>query len=51
MLLKEIMLSNFLSFGKGQTVHLHDLTILIGANGSGKSNLLEAVDLLHNAPV
>lgn len=51
MLLKEITLSNFLSFGKEQTVHLHDLNILIGANGSGKSNLLEAVDLLHNAPV
>jgi predicted ATPase len=50
MLLKEITLSNFLSFGKEQTVHLHNLNILIGANGSGKSNLLEAVDLLHNAP-
>jgi len=51
MLLKEITLSNFLSFGKEQTVHLNALNILIGANGSGKSNLLEAVDLLHNAPV
>ena len=50
MLIKELALTNFLSYGKTQNIKLDNLNIIIGANGVGKSNLLEAIELLHNAP-
>ncbi len=50
-LLKSITLKNFLSFGpNSETVDLGPLNLIVGANGTGKSNLLEAVDLLRAAP-
>jgi ABC-type uncharacterized transport system ATPase subunit len=43
----EISIRGFRSFGdKDQYVALGKLTVLVGANGSGKSNFLEAVDLV-----
>ena len=50
MLIKSLRLSNFLSYGQEIHIPLAPLNILIGTNGSGKSNLIEAIDLLHNAP-
>jgi len=48
-MIKSVKLSNFLSFGGNQsTIDLHPLNIIIGTNGCGKSNFLEAFDLLHN---
>lgn len=50
-LLQSLKLTNFLSFGpQFQEVELKPLNLLIGSNGSGKSNLIEAVDLLRSAP-
>jgi len=50
-MIKFIRLANFLSFGENQeAVELRPLNIVIGANGCGKSNFLEAFDLLRNAP-
>jgi predicted ATPase len=51
MLLHEIKLINFLSFGKStQIIPLGPLNVIIGPNGSGKSNLLESIELLRSAP-
>ena len=51
MLLHEITLRNFLSFGPDTApLKLQPLNVLIGPNGSGKSNLIEAVGLLRHAP-
>ena len=51
MLIEQLTLTNILSFGpEPETVTFGPLTVLIGANGSGKSNLLEVIDLLRNAP-
>jgi len=50
-MIQSIRLSNFLSFGnETEEIELRPLNIIIGANGSGKSNLLEAFDILKNAP-
>jgi len=50
-LIKHIKASNLLSFGPdGLDLELHDLNVLIGANGSGKSNFLEILDLLRGLP-
>jgi len=50
-LLEELKLTNLLSFGgDSQPVSLGQLNVLIGANGSGKSNFLEAIGLLRSAP-
>ncbi len=50
-LLEELKLTNLLSFGgDSQPVRLGQLNVLIGANGSGKSNFLEAIGLLRSAP-
>lgn len=47
MLLQRLKVSGFLSFGpKGIDLELRPLNVLIGANGSGKSNLLEAITLM-----
>jgi predicted ATPase len=50
-LLERIRLTNFLSYGpEGVEIHLQPLNVLIGANGSGKSNLIEALSILQAAP-
>ncbi len=51
-LLKSIRLRNFLSYGpSAPAVDLLPLNVLIGPNCSGKSNLLEAVDILRATPL
>jgi predicted ATPase len=51
-LLRQIKLTNFLSFGPETTsIDLQNLNILIGLNGVGKSNLIEAVALMRAAPM
>ncbi|XXX72982.1 AAA family ATPase [Sorangium sp. So ce134] len=51
MLLKSLRLDRFLSFGPGtDPIELSKLNVLIGANGSGKSNFIEAIDFLRSAP-
>jgi predicted ATPase len=47
--LRSIRLRNLLSFGDAE-LELKSLNVLIGANGSGKSNLIDAVSLLQAAP-
>lgn len=50
-LLKAITLEGFLSFGYGtEDFRLKPLNVLIGPNGTGKSNLIEAVSILRAAP-
>ena len=45
--IRSLRLTNFLSFGgKGQEIELQGLNVLVGANGSGKSNFVEALGLL-----
>jgi predicted ATPase len=49
--LKSIQPVNLLSFGPNtEEIELKPLNILIGANGSGKSNLIEILGLLSNLP-
>lgn len=51
MLIKSLQLANLLSFGPDHPpVELKPLNVLVGANGSGKSNFLEAISLLQAAP-
>ncbi|MBI3649870.1 MAG: AAA family ATPase [Acidobacteria bacterium] len=51
-LIHSIRLRNFLSYGgQGEEIKLEPLNVLIGRNASGKSNLIEAINLLHAAPV
>jgi predicted ATPase len=51
MLIHSIKLKNFLSFGIDEkSIELRPLNVIIGSNGSGKSNFLEAIDFLRNAP-
>lgn len=51
MLLHSIQLKNFLSYGpQSPPFPLQKLNVIIGANGSGKSNLLEAIALLKSTP-
>lgn len=50
-LLRFLQPRSFLSFGNDfPGLELRNLNVLIGANGSGKSNLLEAINLLRAAP-
>ncbi len=50
-LLESIRLRNFLSYGSDEpALALRPLNVFIGANGSGKSNLIEAISLLHATP-
>ena len=50
-LIRRLKISGMLSFGpKGIDLELEPLNVLIGANGSGKSNFIEALALLHAAP-
>ena len=49
--LKSIKLQNILSFGpEGMELELKPLNVLIGANASGKSTLLEAIALIKSLP-
>ncbi|MBF0098905.1 MAG: AAA family ATPase, partial [Magnetococcales bacterium] len=49
--IESLKVTNLLSFGPDtETLPLAPLNILIGANGSGKSNFLEAISLLQAAP-
>ncbi len=51
-LLREIRPVNVLSFGPDtEALPLENLNILIGANGSGKSNLIEVLALMRATPV
>lgn len=49
MLIKSLHLKNILSF-KDTRLDLQPLNVLIGANGSGKSNLIDVVALLQAVP-
>lgn len=49
--LKTLRLDGFLSFAPGsEPIELEPLNVLIGPNGGGKSNLIEAVELLRATP-
>src|ERR1700728_3352216 len=49
--IRSLTIQNLLSFGEEPTtIELRSLNVLIGANGSGKSNLIEVLGLLQNAP-
>jgi predicted ATPase len=51
MFISNLKLQNFLSYGpEGMEIPLNNLNVFIGANGSGKSNLIEALALLRSAP-
>jgi len=50
-LLHSLRLENFLSYGpEGVQLGLEPLNILIGQNASGKSNLIQVMELLRAAP-
>jgi predicted ATPase len=50
-LLNSLQLKGFLSFGSAsEPVELTGLNVLIGPNGVGKSNFIEAIELLHATP-
>lgn len=50
-LLQSIRLKNLLSYGSaGETLKVEPLNVLIGANATGKSNLIEALSLIAAAP-
>lgn len=50
-LIRHLQPRSFLSFGPDfPGIQLRNLNVLIGANGSGKSNLIEAINLLRAAP-
>lgn len=47
-MLKKVVLENFFSFGERTEIELHpNVNVLVGINGSGKSNFLKAIQLLH----
>jgi len=49
--IRTLRLQNFLSYGsEGEEIELQPLNVLIGANASGKSNLIEAIGLLRATP-
>lgn len=51
MLIKSLQIANLLSFGADHPpIELRPLNVLVGSNGSGKSNFLEAISLLQAAP-
>lgn len=50
--IRELQLRNFLSYGSNnEAIALEPLNVLIGRNGSGKSNLIEAISMLKATPV
>jgi predicted ATPase len=50
MFIRSLTLSNILSFRNSGRLTLHPLNILIGANASGKSNLIDCIGLLRSLP-
>lgn len=47
-MIKKITIQNFFSFGAEQTIELNaDTNILVGINGTGKSNFIKAIRLLQ----
>lgn len=48
-LVSAIRLANFKAFGPSQRVPLRPITLLFGANSSGKSSILHAMALAHHA--
>ncbi|MBD6614360.1 AAA family ATPase [Komarekiella sp. 'clone 1'] len=49
--IRSLRLENFLSYGSdGEEIELQPLNVLIGANTSGKSNLIEAIGILKATP-
>ena len=47
-MISKITLENFFSFGRPTTIELNSgVNILVGINGSGKSNFLKAIKLLY----
>lgn len=51
MFIESLKITNLLSFGTNpKEIPLRKLNVIIGANGSGKSNFLEAIALLQSAP-
>ena len=52
MLIRNLKVSRLLSFGpEGIDLAMRPLNVLIGANGCGKSNFIEVLNLLRYAPV
>jgi predicted ATPase len=50
-LMDSLQLKGFLSFGPAsEPIEMRDLNVLIGPNGVGKSNFIEAIELLHATP-
>ncbi|MHC5936544.1 AAA family ATPase [Nostoc sp.] len=50
--IRTLRLENFLSYGsEGEEIELQPLNVLIGANTSGKSNLIEAIGILKATPI
>lgn len=50
-LIRSIYARNMLSFGpEAESTHLEPLNVLVGSNGSGKSNFIELFRLLNAAP-
>ncbi|GAA6619695.1 AAA family ATPase [Scytonema sp. NUACC26] len=45
-----LQLENLLSYGKAEEIELQPLNVLIGSNASGKSNLIEALNILRATP-
>ena len=43
---ESLSVANFAGFCASQTLHIQDLTVLVGANGSGKSGMLTVMDLV-----
>jgi predicted ATPase len=50
-MIKRIKVENFFSFGRETEIILDSTNILVGINGSGKSNLLKAIKLLYEGVV
>ena len=49
--LRSLKLTNFLSFGPdSHDIELTPLNVIIGPNASGKSNFIEALELIHATP-
>jgi len=49
MRLKKVVISGFRSFKKAESLRVEDrVTVLIGANDHGKSNVLAAIELLND---
>ena len=47
-IIKKITISKFRSIGEGQKIEPADFNVISGANDSGKSNYLKALNLFFN---